>query len=299
MKKVAVYIGLALLATACKSSSQPTSAYPQGTRDQGSTNATPGQVRPDTIAWQTYTDEGVGFRLQYPSDWVTVSTSTPSVIMVSFSSCSAIRDEFCKPLSIAVEVQSESNPDSRSVAGLLNATGTPILIGGSTADEVRATSDITDIYFNRDGNSYHIEFNDRGAHRQGEFILAHVVSSFAFVPERSPPQLVPMEVSPDSAAHERDKQRVRDIRQLMKSLEGYSGDHGSRYPPSLLELVPRYIDSLPSAPEPADGACASNQNRYSYELRESGGSYVLSFCLGGVVPGIAAGPHTAFAGDVK
>ncbi|OGE88978.1 MAG: hypothetical protein A3J07_04740 [Candidatus Doudnabacteria bacterium RIFCSPLOWO2_02_FULL_49_13] len=102
----------------------------------------------------------------------------------------------------------------------------------------------------------------------------------------------------DARENSRDAKRISDIRQLQTALELFYNDN-ARYPTALNGVVntndgsPKwstYISSWPAAPEPADGGCSMEQNQYKYQ--GGGSDYSLTFCLGGVVGGYAAGPHT-------
>ena len=60
-------------------------------------------------------------------------------------------------------------------------------------------------------------------------------------------------------------------------------------------LTPSYIGIIPTSPTPADGNCTqsgSGSNQYWYTSNNTGVTYALSFCLGGVTGGYSGGPHT-------
>ncbi|HNX11089.1 MAG TPA: prepilin-type N-terminal cleavage/methylation domain-containing protein, partial [bacterium] len=96
-------------------------------------------------------------------------------------------------------------------------------------------------------------------------------------------------------AKSRDAKRVADVKQISTALELFFNDAG-RYPTDLewasgsLEYNGQtYLTTIPSAPSPADGSCDSTTNSFSYTQDNSGESYTLTFCTGGVVGSLAAG----------
>ncbi len=116
-------------------------------------------------------------------------------------------------------------------------------------------------------------------------------------------------VSLNSArAKARDSRRIADVRQLMTALELFYNDNG-RYPlpatasttgPTAADQVngtsvewQDYVNAWPTAPTPAETGCTSGQNTYTYTQTSSGAAYTLTFCLGAVTGGYAAGVHTA------
>jgi prepilin-type N-terminal cleavage/methylation domain-containing protein len=70
-----------------------------------------------------------------------------------------------------------------------------------------------------------------------------------------------------------------------------------------------YIALMPAAPTPFDGAtCTAANNAYIYTSTDSAGAaaaaepaagYTITFCLGGVTGGLAAGVHTASQGGIQ
>lgn len=102
----------------------------------------------------------------------------------------------------------------------------------------------------------------------------------------------------------RDSRRIADIRQIMTALELFYNDN-SRYPlpatasttgPTPTDGTPAwstFISSWPTAPQPAETGCTAAQNTYTYTQTASQTAYTLTFCLGAVTGGYAAGVHTA------
>jgi hypothetical protein len=93
----------------------------------------------------------------------------------------------------------------------------------------------------------------------------------------------------------RDEQRVVDIRALQSALDGYKEDYGT-YPNTLDQLVSAkfaLVGSIPNAPEPPDGKCTIEQNKYKYKSLISNKDYQLTFCLGAKTGEVAAGNRIA------
>lgn len=92
----------------------------------------------------------------------------------------------------------------------------------------------------------------------------------------------------------RDAQRAADIYRIIESLNNYHIEN-NRFPdvaqnrPVGLE---QYLDRWPEPPQPADGTCLLDQNRYVYSTYNNGTSFSLSFCLGGKSGRFKAGPQT-------
>ncbi len=93
----------------------------------------------------------------------------------------------------------------------------------------------------------------------------------------------------DALGKAADAKRLADVRQIASALELYYNDKSS-YPGSLNDLADLYLGTVPTAPEPPGGTCTSEQNQYRYAYYGPG-EYRLTFCLGGTVGGITAGPH--------
>ncbi|HNX10752.1 MAG TPA: FISUMP domain-containing protein [bacterium] len=105
-------------------------------------------------------------------------------------------------------------------------------------------------------------------------------------------------------AKSRDAKRVADVKQISTALELFFNDAG-RYPTDLewasgsLEYNGQtYLSIIPSAPTPADGSCDSTTNSFSYTQDNSGESYTLTFCTGGVVGSLTAGELCATPGGM-
>jgi len=117
-------------------------------------------------------------------------------------------------------------------------------------------------------------------------------------------------------AKSRDAKRIADIRQMASALELYFNDNNA-YPTQATvgggqlaaalfttapsnTMVPKFIGLFPTAPTPQDGTCpasggatpATAGNLYYYDGGQtSGASYTLTFCLGNLTGGYAAGTH--------
>ena len=100
-------------------------------------------------------------------------------------------------------------------------------------------------------------------------------------------------------AKARDAKRVADVKQIQTALELYYNDN-SGYPTSLPLLAPAYMGAVPTAPTPADSAiCATGANNsYNYTSTASN-TYTLSYCLGAVTGGLAAGQAVATPQGLK
>lgn len=86
----------------------------------------------------------------------------------------------------------------------------------------------------------------------------------------------------------RDQTRIEDTNVLGDALNSYHDDF-KRFPESLSELVPRYIDKVPTAPEPPDGKCSEEDNRYKYRLVNPN-DFRLGLCIGEATATAPAGP---------
>ena len=99
----------------------------------------------------------------------------------------------------------------------------------------------------------------------------------------------------------RDAKRIADVKQMQTALELYFNDWQT-YPASVTagESIGTnsvvYMVTVPAAPTPADGNCSSS-NEYNYS--GSGATYTISFCLGGKVGNLDAGPKTATPAGIK
>jgi len=102
----------------------------------------------------------------------------------------------------------------------------------------------------------------------------------------------------------RDVKRAADVKQVSTALEMFFNDAG-RYPTStdfvdgtLVFNGTTYMSVVPLAPNPPDGACDSSTNAFSYTQTEGGASYTLSFCTGGNINQLAAGPKCVTPGGI-
>jgi len=108
----------------------------------------------------------------------------------------------------------------------------------------------------------------------------------------------------------RDARRLADVRQVMTALELFYNDNNS-YPddggtsPTAGDgtiLWSTYMSAWPTAPTPPDGSCDASANTYTYTGRNAADSaddasdpayYRVTFCLGAITGGYAAGTRTA------
>jgi len=107
----------------------------------------------------------------------------------------------------------------------------------------------------------------------------------------------------DARAKARDAKRVADVKQMQTALELFFNDEG-RYPTedefnsgSIFSTstngTTTYMAAIPATVAPADGSCTSTRNNFIYQQAENGGSYALSFCLGGATGSLASGEKCA------
>jgi len=106
----------------------------------------------------------------------------------------------------------------------------------------------------------------------------------------------------NARAKARDAKRVADVKQIQTALDLYYNDKG--YYPSETEFAAgslfstssvgttTYMAMIPTAPVQADGTCTTPQNHFAYN-KISDESYTISYCLGGPVGTLAAGPKCA------
>ena len=99
-----------------------------------------------------------------------------------------------------------------------------------------------------------------------------------------------LKVMQDAQGKSADAKRIADVRQLATAMELYFNDFNS-YPPNLAALASKYIGVVPTAPTPAGGSCPEADNTYTYKYISPTG-YQLTFCLGNITGGYAAGKHT-------
>lgn len=100
----------------------------------------------------------------------------------------------------------------------------------------------------------------------------------------------------------RDTQRIDDMYQMMIALDLYQSNIGS-YPAAdsngfPIGLAPEYIDKIPKAPIPPDGACTPTQNYYIYSSNAPHSDFMLTFCLGDNAEGFEAGVHYVDQGGI-
>jgi hypothetical protein len=88
----------------------------------------------------------------------------------------------------------------------------------------------------------------------------------------------------------RDALRVAEVRQIATAAELYYNDRG-QYPTSLNDLTPDYLNTIPTAPTPAEPGCTEEENSYSYRALSTQ-EYEISFCLGGATGEFDAGVNT-------
>ena len=117
----------------------------------------------------------------------------------------------------------------------------------------------------------------------------------------------------------RDAKRVADIKQVQTALELYFADQNN-YPTATnaVELGDSnhkalcssgawtascaggttYMGLVPAPALPSDGSCNTTNNAYAYSSI-AGTTYTITFCLGGAVGELAAGPHTASPNGIQ
>ncbi|MEI7620521.1 MAG: FISUMP domain-containing protein [Candidatus Falkowbacteria bacterium] len=112
----------------------------------------------------------------------------------------------------------------------------------------------------------------------------------------------------NARAKSRDAKRVGDIKQVSTALELFFNDN-NRYP-TLDEWstgqiystssagTSTYMQIIPSAPTPSDGACNDNQNLVNYTPAVDGSSYSISFCLGNTTGTLTPGPKCLTPGGI-
>lgn len=102
------------------------------------------------------------------------------------------------------------------------------------------------------------------------------------------------EVMVVSTPETRDAQRIAEVGNFQILLDSYREDYGV-YPNSLDQLSSYVPDSPPpaAAPEPADGKCTIEQNKYKYKPSANYKDYQLTFCLGAKTGEVAAGTRIA------
>ena len=118
----------------------------------------------------------------------------------------------------------------------------------------------------------------------------------------------------ESRQRARDSKRVADMNQMAKAMELFFNERFS-YPTSAAGgplnvsmaniLVPKFVLTLPIAPQPPDGSCAaSGLGSNAYYFSPTGGAstannYLITFCLGTGSGSLGAGPHTLTQGGLQ
>ncbi len=103
-------------------------------------------------------------------------------------------------------------------------------------------------------------------------------------------------------AKSRDAKRLADIRQMASALELYANENNGGYPEGQngvpIDISPKFIGVMPTAPTPTDGNCTDYFNTYWYtptgKANTKNGKttypdYQLTFCVGDTVSGYSAG----------
>ena len=95
----------------------------------------------------------------------------------------------------------------------------------------------------------------------------------------------------------RDAKRIADLKQLQTALELYYNDYGS-YPTVLSDLASttlatKYLETIPTAPTPADGDCTATSNSYVYNTSYDRSSYSIHSCIGGNTSSLTKGSIVA------
>jgi general secretion pathway protein G len=110
----------------------------------------------------------------------------------------------------------------------------------------------------------------------------------------------------NARAKARDAKRVADVKQIQTALELFFNDKG-RYPTTAefasfdsifstsTNGTTTYMNVIPTAPTPADGACSNSENSFYYSSAD-GGSYTISYCLGNTTGSLITGPKCATPG---
>lgn len=112
----------------------------------------------------------------------------------------------------------------------------------------------------------------------------------------------------NARAKSRDAKRAGDMKQVQTALELFFNDK-NRYPTAeewatgqiystTTDSTSTYMQIIPAAVAPADGTCTNNQNSISYTPTENGGSYAISFCLGGNTGTLNPGPKCLTPGGI-
>jgi prepilin-type N-terminal cleavage/methylation domain-containing protein len=114
----------------------------------------------------------------------------------------------------------------------------------------------------------------------------------------------------NSRAKSRDARRLADVRQAVTALNLYYNDFNGFPVASGSDptgMVATYMSRWPTAPQPADGACASSVYTYAHTgtgyTSPMGGTvypdFTLVFCLGGTTGAYSSGSHTASSKGIQ
>ena len=118
----------------------------------------------------------------------------------------------------------------------------------------------------------------------------------------------------------RDVKRTNDVKEIQTALELYNNDRDG-YPVAASPIAlgtgnqkalctggfkaacdpntdVTYMGIVPTAPTPADGACTTTDNEYSYTAA-SGGNFTITFCIGADVGNLPEGVHTASPNGIE
>lgn len=307
MKKILfVFFAVIFLSAGCNSSSQsanvqvPPVNQNSGQQAAATATDTESQSAPGSVDWQTYENKTLGFKFEYPKTWTINDLSSAPFVAVAASSCQLNSQTLktCKPAIFGIEVKAYTGGNGLP-PNLANSPTKTIQVAGITADEVISSNiNHTDIGFAKGGNYYHIAMDvSDNPKEQIDPILNNMLSSFAFVTPAPATANTPLPLPPVTTS-DRDRTRVHDIRSILPLLELYFSANNS-YPAALKDLSPKYANSLPTAPEPADGSCSEIQNTYTYTQTNSGADYTLTFCLGNTNSALAPGMHTASLEGIK
>jgi len=112
----------------------------------------------------------------------------------------------------------------------------------------------------------------------------------------------------NARAKSRDAKRAGDMKQVQTALELFFNDK-SRYPTvdewntgkifsTTTDSTSTYMQIIPAAPTPNDGACTPDQNSISYTPAVDGSSYAISFCLGNTTGSLTPGPKCLTPGGI-
>jgi len=112
----------------------------------------------------------------------------------------------------------------------------------------------------------------------------------------------------NARAKSRDAKRAGDVKQIQTALELFFNDN-NRYPTATewesgqiystsAAGTSTYLQVIPSAPTPNDGACTVNQNTINYSPTSNGSSYSISLCLGNTTGTLTPGPKCLTPGGI-